>query len=413
MSQMGEVVPSVCGHGTPESRGREVAQVRQLLFESGRLLFAGSDPDVVLHRIAQGVCEALGYGRCLIAAIDGGLSGRVRGRAGYGLRLSDVREVGELLHDVPVLRQSLEDGRPLVLPPEHVRSAIPPRYMELFALNGTLVLVPLLDSRLGPLGMMFLDRPGHRFVPPASNLAALADFGEIATLAVQNAALLEDRARLVAMLERSRLAVELHDGVTQRLFSVALTLEELADLPELPEGARPLLARALRDVESGSSQLRRALTELARDEPAAAGRERQSFEGRLRRIVEDFSDAAGIGADIDVRGSGSGSGSAPGPDAQDVLLRTARESLANVLKHSGATQVTVLLRRGEHHWVLEVHDDGQGRADVIRRAARHEEGHFGLRSLRNDGLQGQGRLWISQSPTLGGLQVTMSVESSP
>jgi signal transduction histidine kinase len=226
----------------------------------------------------------------------------------------------------------------------------------------------------------------------------------LATLAVQNAVLVHDSQQLATVLERSRLASELHDGVTQNLFALALTLQEVLELPDLPASAVDILHRAQHDVAEGSQQLRRALFELTQDEEeqATGG----SFEDEVRQLTHQFSERAGIGADVEVRGEGR----PPTEEALQLLLRTAREGLTNVLKHASATQVTVVLRRSDHWWMLEVHDDGTGDATLLRRLTSGFRGvHFGLISLRREATLLQGRMWLSQSPRLGGVQLTMSL----
>jgi hypothetical protein len=54
---------------------------------------------------------------------------------------------------------------PNVLASKQLQAAIPERYADLFGVAGTLVLVLLIDSRLGPLGLPFLDRKGREFHP--------------------------------------------------------------------------------------------------------------------------------------------------------------------------------------------------------------------------------------------------------
>lgn len=395
--------------GLKSGGGSVSTDVRQLLFEVAQLLFAGAAPSAVLERIVTVLCAQLGYDRCLIAAVTRGTGGQIFGQVGHGVRNEDVLQVAEMLEDVPILHSLMCMPGPHVLASKQIQAAIPKRYVDLFGVAGTLVLVPLIDSRLGPLGLLFLDRKGREFYPPLVTLATLGEFGEIATLAVQNAVLLQDRASLVAMVERSRLAGELHDGVTQRMFTLSLTLKELAELPAMPPGADQLLDRAQRDVDAAGSQLRRALTQLTERAIPATRATSEGFEERLRHIVAEANAEYGLLADIEL----SGQGRTPAPERQRVMLRALQESLVNIAKHAEATQVTVAMRRSDHHWVMEVHDDGRGQARQVRRGVETNDAHFGLRSLRHDMEASGGRLWISQSERLGGLQVTISAQVQP
>ncbi|WP_370250408.1 sensor histidine kinase [Nocardioides sp.] len=383
------------------------ADVRQVLFEVAQLLFAGAAPSAVLERIVTTLCAHVGYERCLITSVTAGAGGQMLGQVGFGIKHEDVLQVAELLAEVPVLHSLMCTPGPHVLRQTDLEAAIPSRYVDLFGVAGTLVLIPLIDGQLGPLGLMFLDRDGLDFEPQPQELDVLAEFGEIATLAVQNATLLQDRASLVAMVERSRLASDLHDGVTQRMFTLSLTLKELKELPGLPAAADDLLDRARRDVDAAGSQLRRALTQLVEPEVRTVDSDQAPrFEELLRRTVEEANAEMGLAADFEIAGRGG----PPTAARQRVMRRAVREALVNIAKHAGATQVSVILRRSDHHWVVEVHDDGQGRAHLIRRGITSEQSSFGLRSLQSDVDSVGGRIWISQSERLGGLQLTLSVE---
>lgn len=392
---------------SPDARTRALAlreETRERLLDIGKLLLTSTDIDEVLTNIAKGICDFAGYQRCLIAGVEGGSVRSMRGRAGHGLLASDVPKVNELMVDVPVLASLLQGTEPLVLQPENLAGAIPVDYIDLFHVEGTLVVLPLTDRRLGPLGLVFVDKAGRRFEPSPQELETLVDFASLASLAVQNAVLVQDSQQLATVLERSRLASELHDGVTQNLFALALALQEVLELADLPPAAVTILHKAQIDVAEGSQQLRRALFELTQDEeePGTEG----SFEDEVRQLAHQFSQRAGIGADVETRGEGR----TPSPEALQLLLRTAREGLANVLKHASATQVTVVLRRSDHWWMLEVHDDGTGDATKLRRLTSGSRGlHFGLISLRREAAVLQGRMWLSQSPRLGGVQLTMSL----
>jgi signal transduction histidine kinase len=393
---------------TQASPARAIARrqaTRERLLEIGKLLLTTAEVDDVLGNIARGICELAGYERCLIASIDGGPQRQMRGRAGHGVALVDVPKVQELMEDVPVLEKLSQSPAPLILQPGEALSAIPQQYLDLFHVEGTLIVLPLFDQRLGAIGLVFADRAGAQFDVPSAELAVIVDFVDLATLAVQNAILLQDSQQLAALLERNRIATELHDGVTQNLFALSLTLQELHEFPGLSHEALAILECAQRDVHEGSAQLRKALFELTQDlgpEPGPVS----TFETALRELGRQFSERSGVGADLEVRGQGE----LPPQDRQQLLLRAAREGLNNALKHAEATQVTVVLRKSDHWWMIEVHDDGLGDATAVRRSTLGPPGeHFGLQSLRREAGKQQGRLWVSQSPRLGGVQLTMSL----
>lgn len=157
------------------------------------------------------MCDVAGYGRCLILGVDGATRQQERGRAGKGIKLADPRQVQQLLTDVPVLSGSA----PFVLQPEQVTALIPLHFVELFVLKGTLIALPLGDRHRGLLGIVIIGRGGAWFTPADRKLKTLVDFTDLATLALQKVAMVHDNQRLATVLEHTRFAIELHDGVTQ------------------------------------------------------------------------------------------------------------------------------------------------------------------------------------------------------
>ncbi len=146
---------------------------------------------------------------------------------------------------------------------------------------------------------------------------------------------LYERSHELAVLEeRSRLARELHDAVTQTLFSASLVAEALPVTWERdPEEGRSLL-RELRSLSRGAlAEMRTLLLELR---PAALVETR--LEDLLRQLGEAASGRAGIPVSVQVEGAVQ----LP-PDVHIVFYRIAQEALNNAIKHSRATQVAVRL----------------------------------------------------------------------
>jgi len=157
-----------------------------------------------------------------------------------------------------------------------------------------------------------------------------------AAVVVENARLFEaNRERSIAE-ERSRLARDLHDALTQRLFSLNLTLEAAAATAAGPDPAPTLeaihQARAL--VDASLAELRTLIFELR---PPAL--EADGLVGALRKHAEVLSRAHGVPVAVaDVRPPGT---PGPGPEGERRLWRVAQEALSNALRHARASTVTV------------------------------------------------------------------------
>jgi signal transduction histidine kinase len=180
-------------------------------------------------------------------------------------------------------------------------------------------------------------------------LSALLD-----DMALQLKDLLRSRAQLAALAERQRLARDLHDTVKQQAFALNLQLATLRrHLGEHPESRRMEQAEAL------SQQIQRELAQLL--DELRAGDNELPFVERLRARAQTWSQTSGVKLDLQLDEV-----PAPPAAAAENLLRIVDEALANVLRHSGATQVTVSLRRDETDAQLVVADNGRGMDSTLR-----------------------------------------------
>jgi two-component system, NarL family, sensor histidine kinase UhpB len=184
--------------------------------------------------------------------------------------------------------------------------------------------------------------------------------------------------------ERARIARDLHDEVNQSLTGLLLRLEaaRAAAPPELEAGldeTKALANQAMRELLSLARQLRpTALDDLGLT-AATAGQVEQLGRGE---ITAEF--------------AAEGDLSALGDDAQLVVYRVAQEALSNAARHSGASRVTVSLRRREDGGVeLDVADDGRGFA------FDESEGGLGIAGMRERALLIGGELTIESRPGRG------------
>ena len=167
---------------------------------------------------------------------------------------------------------------------------------------------------------------------------------------------LRDKAAQDAVTaERTRLARDLHDAVTQTLFSTTLIAEVLPDLWEMnrAEGLRRL--EELRQLTRGAlAEMRTLLVELR---PNALVEVPLSV--LLRQLTEAMIGRARIAIQLSAEGDAAGGGTRLPADVQVGLYRIAQEALNNVVKHAKATQAVVTLRQGETVR-LTVADNGAG-----------------------------------------------------
>ncbi|MFE3326183.1 GAF domain-containing sensor histidine kinase [Streptomyces sp. NPDC059176] len=210
-----------------------------------------------------------------------------------------------------------------------------------------------------------------------------------AAIALTNARLYERSRELTIAEERSRLAHELHDAVSQKLFSLRLTAQAAAALVDRdPVRAKGELQQVAVLAAEAADELRAAVVELR---PAALDEDGLVHTLRTQVQVLDRAHSARVTFD--------GGGVRALPAAQEeAVLRVAQEALHNALRHSGADLVAVGLARRGQGAVLTVADDGKGfDPGAVRRAGRH----LGLVSMRDRASGVGGTLTVESAPGKG------------
>ena len=189
----------------------------------------------------------------------------------------------------------------------------------------------------------------------------LASIANQAAVALENAQLYEQAQELAVVEERNRLARDLHDAVTQTLFSSSLIAEALPDLWESdPTEGRQLL-KELRQLSRGAlAEMRTLLLELR---PAALVE--ANLGDLLRQLGEAVTGRTGVPVTVTVEGQ-----RVLPSEVHVSLYRIAQEALNNVVKHAEARQVAVSLRctpfcfreneQRRDCVELQVSDDGRG-----------------------------------------------------
>jgi signal transduction histidine kinase len=168
-------------------------------------------------------------------------------------------------------------------------------------------------------------------------------------------------AERTALEASTRLAREVHDGLSQDLWLAKLKQARLAQAPDLPEPARELVSE-LGDAMDRALADARSIVTAMRESPVD-----RSLADSLRRAAEDFERDTGIRTQVDV--------AAPLPDvgiaAAGELMRIVREALTNVRKHADATTVHVAARVAAGSLEVTVADNGRGFESAELRASTY------------------------------------------
>ena len=248
--------------------------------------------------------------------------------------------------------------------------------------------VPIRDGS-DVLGIIFAacKRQAGGFTERDEKLLGL--FATHAAIALTNARLYERGRELSVLEERARLARELHDAVSQKLFSIRIK----ARAAEVLVGRDP--DRAVAEIQSvaalsgqAHAELRAVIDGLAPPDLAAGG-----LAGSLR----SYSVLAGRTHGVEVRFHTEPELPALGRQREAAVYRVAQEALHNALRHSGAASICVSLFTRRGRVILEVADRGNG---FVAEAA---SGGLGLASMRERAASASGTLTVRSAPGEGTL----------
>jgi signal transduction histidine kinase len=246
------------------------------------------------------------------------------------------------------------------------------------------------------LGELFLANSCHPGGFTADDEEMVRLLAAHAAIALVNARLYEHSRELSIVEERSRIARELHDSVSQKLFSLRLTADAASALLDRdPSRAQAELATVRRLAAEASSELRSIVVghrpaDLAGDGLDKALRKQVELLDRVHAPVLRFS-----GCDCVPKLNEHG---------QDAVYRIAQEAMHNALRHANAAHIDVVLTADDTVTVLRVTDDGVGFVPASTVAGRR----LGLASMRERAKEAGGTLTVTSGPG-GGTTVRLEL----
>ncbi len=300
-----------------------------------------------------------------------------------------VASMGPLPRTHGLLGAMLESGDPFVTDDLHAdprfRGWWPDRHPDMSSFLG----VPITGAE-GVIGAFYLTEKedGAAFGPDDVEVIQL--LAAHAAIAITNARLHERLRELSVVGERNRLALELHDAVSQKLFSLTLTAEAAVTLLDRdPDAARAQVLRTQQLAREALDELRSLIFELRPPDLA-----RDGLAGTLRKHVEVLAQVQPAAIDLEVAGAPA---SLPAGRDREVL-RIAQEALHNALRHAAAGRIVVRLEWDGDRLVLTIRDDGGGfdPADPALRSRR-----LGITSMEERASRLGGRLHIASAPGAG------------
>jgi PAS domain S-box-containing protein len=374
-----------------ERREAQLAELKQralaeALRDTALALTSTLNRDDVLHHILANIGRVVPHDFADIMLVENDVAVTV---GNFGYEQNGFSELGNQLvglrmdiTKMPLLRQMSDTSQPLVVSDTRDLPGWPdaPDKEVVRGLVGAPIII---QGRVA--GFLILSSRSPNFFTEES-ARNLATFANQASIAIQNADLYVQAQHLAVLEDRQRLARDLHDAVTQTLFSANLIAEVIPRMwMRSPEKALERL-ELLHQLTSGAlAEMRTLLVEL---------RPSTLMNTALKDLLTQLTDAVRGRKHINVRLKVEGQAELQ-PDVHMIIYRIAQEALNNVMKHSAATEVEVSLLLSEERVELSVQDNGRGFATDGAYSG------IGLSSMRERAADIGATLEITSAPDAG------------
>jgi PAS domain S-box-containing protein len=333
-----------------EAAEREQRRLAEVLREIALKMISVLDLPDVLDSILSGIERVVFYDTADLILIEEGGSAYItesRGYEKYG-KTSPLSNAPFAWWEYPLLQQMVKTRRPVIVP--DIRTCADWVQLVDQEWRRSYIGVPILlqDDVIGFFNLVSTQT--NYFTPAMGDRLQLV--AHQAALAVQSARLHQQARSAAATQERERLARDLHDAVSQSLFSASMIAEALQHQWKKidPDRVDARLDQLLQLTRGAQAEMRTLLLELR---PTAL------LEAKLEDLLPQLVTAIQSRKQIDI-GIQLDDGIDPPPDVKICLYRIAQESLNNVIKHSGATQALVRLHLQQDQVELKISDNGQG-----------------------------------------------------
>lgn len=334
---------------TSASLGREITSILQI--------------EALLKRVTQLIKDSFGYYHVEIFLIGANQEGLQLGASSGTVEMQFLK--------LPLDENSLNGTAALTRQPVLANDAeSDPRYLKDANLPETRaeLVIPLQvgENIIGTLDVQSATRNAFS----RDDILVLQSLADQIAIAIENARLYNRSHELATMEERNRLARDLHDSVTQTLYSLSLLSEGWRQL--IRDGEEPRVEERLGKVSEITSQALKEMRLLIHQlRPPAL--EKEGLIGALRQRL----DAVEYRAGVDARLVMDDLVELPA-EVEECFYYVAQEALNNALKHAAATKVAVGLNVQDGHATLKVSDNGRG--FDLTESIQH--GGLGLHSMR-------------------------------
>jgi signal transduction histidine kinase len=228
-----------------------------------------------------------------------------------------------------------------------------------------------------------------------SDLETLETLAFQVASAIEHARLLQRTREIAIVEERTRLARDMHDGVTQNLAYLLLQVDRCLNMVEEGGKLESQLERVYGLLKQNIDELRRNIFDLRPVE----------LEGKsLFEVLENFVAEFGSRWRLKTTCVVDGEPREVSLEVESALYRILQEALSNAQQHAQCSQLLVRLAVEDEHWVtLEVQDDGQGFeiTQGDQEPEKHRSKGLGLVSMRERVHTVGGDLTVESTPKRG------------
>jgi signal transduction histidine kinase len=371
-------------HQMLEQRVADRTRELSALYDVTAVASASLDLETVLESSLDRVLMVMGSEVGAIHLLDE-TKGVLRLAVWRGVPPDLVAKIESVSVDSGLAGWVIKHGEPLVVP--NIATGLRP-LLALPASSSQAYVGAPIRTKGRVLGVLsVVGETGRQF--KAEEVTLLASIADEVGVAVENARLYQQAEQLAVMRERERLARELHDSITQSLYSLTLLAEagqRLAKAGDL-ERAEGYLTRLGEIAQQALKEMRLLVYQLR---PLAL--QREGLVGALQQRLDAVEGRVGVEARLLTEGLVE----LPAP-VEEGLYRIAQEALNNALKHAAATSVTVYICAEGERVELEVADDGLGfDPDTVG-----DRGGMGLTSIRERAEKLGGSLTVLSAPGEG------------
>lgn len=333
-----------------ERRRQVAANLRDIL----AMLNSNHSLDDLLNYVVAQATHLLGANASAIYQLDEPQQQLIL-KASYGLP-ANYEILATATVDQDKMAQALATHQPTVI--ANLLTMIPIRTVARLSMEQQILLVrhyraklslPLTikDKLYGELALYYTEP--QQFTKEEVDLAVT--FSDQIVLTIENAYLRIQVEQAAVAAERNRLARDLHDSVTQTLFSASVIAEVLPRLWKRNQPEAKRRSDELRRLTRGAlAEMRTLLLELRPSTLTEV-----ALSDLLEQLTEATTERGRIPVTLDIQGKCTLQ-----PKVQVALYRIAQEALNNIVKHARATQAVVCLEHQIDQVKLVVADDGRG-----------------------------------------------------